>query len=108
MSAARLLRACLVTLAFLASLGPRPAQAQANFDRPGSDYQRSPVLSGDPADCALVCERDRHCRAWSFNYPTDVIGGGGGWVKNSVPAPPPDRWCVFRGRGAGGGGGRHG
>jgi hypothetical protein len=102
MSGARLLRACLVTLVFLASASVAPpAQAQANFDRPGSDYQRSPVSSGDPADCALVCERDRHCRAWSFNYPTDVIGGAVCWLKNSVPARIQDSCCVSGVRGAG-------
>jgi hypothetical protein len=52
----RLLRACLVTLAFLAALAPaREAAAQSNFDRPGGDYLSAPVPSGDPADCALVC-----------------------------------------------------
>src|SRR5476649_1236027 len=76
MSGGRLLRACLVTLAFAAAgTATRPAHAQANFDRPGGDYQSSPVPSGDPADCALVCERDKRCRAWSFNYPTDVVAG---------------------------------
>ena len=40
----RLLRACLVTLASCAAVtAARPAQAQANFDRPGGDYQSSPV-----------------------------------------------------------------
>ena len=69
----RLLVACLGTLVLLAAMtASRPAQAQANFDRPGGDYQSAPVPSGDPADCALVCERDRRCRAWSFNYPTDI------------------------------------
>ena len=73
MESRRLLRACVVTLAFLAAaISARPALAQANFDRPGGDYQSAPVTSGDPADCALVCERDRRCRAWSFNYPTDI------------------------------------
>ena len=62
--------ATLVLLAAVASA--RPALAQANFDRPGGDYLSAPVTSGDPADCALVCERDRRCRAWSFNYPTDM------------------------------------
>ena len=46
----RLLRACLATLALLAATAAtRPAQAQANFDRPGGDYLSSPVPSGDPA-----------------------------------------------------------
>ena len=98
----RLLRACLVTLAFLAAVtATRPAQAQANFDRPGGDYQSSPVPSGDPADCALVCERDRRCRAWSFNYPTDIAGGAVCWLKSNVPARIQDNCCVSGVRGAG-------
>jgi hypothetical protein len=78
-----------------------PAQAQANFDRPGGDYQSSPVASGDPADCALVCERDKRCRAWSFAYPTDVAGGAVCWLKNSVPERTQDNCCVSGVRGAG-------
>ena len=62
----RLLRACSVTSALLLAVhATPPAQAQTNFDRPGGDYQNSPVASGDPADCALACERDRRCHAWS-------------------------------------------
>jgi hypothetical protein len=64
----RLLKACLMTLLIGANVTAAPeARAQANFDRPGGDYTRAPVPSGDPADCALQCERDRRCRAWSFN-----------------------------------------
>src|SRR3979490_3026043 len=96
----RLLRACLVTLAFWAGT-PRPAQAPVYCDRPGSDYRSSPVPSGDPADCALVCERDRRCRAWSFNYPTDIAGGAVCWLKSNVPARIEDSCCVSGVRGAG-------
>jgi hypothetical protein len=98
----RLLGACLVTSALLAAaLMPRPAPAQTDFDRPGSDYQSAPVPSGDPADCALVCERDRRCRAWSFNYPTDAAGGAVCWLKSNVPARVQDNCCVSGVRGAG-------
>ena len=98
----RLLRACVVALAFLAAaVSARPALAQANFDRPGSDYVSAPVISGDPADCALVCERDRRCRAWSFNYPTDITSGAVCWLKNSVPARVQSDCCVSGVRGAG-------
>src|SRR4030088_2672922 len=98
----RLLRACLVTSAFLAIVtATRPAQAQANFDRPGGDYQSALVASGDPADCALVCERDRRCRAWSFNYPTDAAGGAVCWLKNNVPARTQSTSFVSGVRGAG-------
>src|SRR6202165_2775171 len=102
MGRGRLLRACLVTLALLAAAGAtRPALAQTNFDRPGGDYQSSPVPSGDPADCALTGERDRRCRAWSFNYPTDAAGGAVCWLKSAVPARVQDNCCVSGVRGAG-------
>ena len=102
MGIGRLLRACLVTLAFVAAFAPaRQAAAQANFDRPGSDYQSAPVMSGDPADCALVCERDKRCRAWSFNYPTDVPSPALCWLKSSVPERVQSNCCVSGVRGAG-------
>src|ERR1700710_1454804 len=97
----RLLRACLITLVVGAATATREAQAQANFDRPGGDYTRSPLPSGDPADCALTCERDRRCRAWSFNYPTDVTGSAVCWLKNSVPARTEEICCVSGARGGG-------
>src|ERR1700722_6119340 len=98
----RLLRACLVTSALLGSaITAQPAHAQANFNRPGGDYQNSPVPSGDPVDCARTSERDRHCRAWSFNYPTEMEGSAICWLKNSVPARVADDCCVSGVRGAG-------
>ena len=98
----RLFRACVVTLAFLVTaISACPALAQSSFDRPGGDYLSVPVISGDPADCALICERDRRCRAWSFNYPTDMTDGAVCWLKSSVPARVPDSCCVSGVRGAG-------
>jgi PAN domain len=88
--------ACLVV-----AIEPRPALAQTNFDRPGGDYLSSPVMSGDPEDCALMCERDRRCRAWSFNYPTDPAAGAVCWLKSTVPARVQDNCCVSGVRGAG-------
>jgi hypothetical protein len=102
MGIGRLLRACVVTLAFLAAvIAAREGLAQANFDRPGGDYLSSPVTSGDPADCALVCERDKRCRAWSFNYPTDISSSAVCWLKSTVPTRVQDNCCVSGVRGAG-------
>jgi hypothetical protein len=83
-------RACIaIVLALLAVAvsGAGPSLAQGNFDRPGGDYQRLAVPSGDPAVCALACERDQRCRAWSFNYPRegDGIDQAACWLKNTVP-----------------------
>lgn len=98
----RLLLSCLGTLVLFAALTVgRSAHAQTNFDRPGGDYQSSPVPSGDPAECALVCERDRRCRAWSFNYPNEITHAAVCWLKNSVPARVADDCCVSGVRGAG-------
>ena len=92
----------MVTLALLAAVASaRPALAQANFDRPGGDYTSAPVTSGDPADCALVCERDKRCRAWSFNYPTDMTNSAVCWLKSNVPSRVQDNCCVSGVRGAG-------
>jgi hypothetical protein len=83
-------RACFATILALVlalAFGAGRAHAQADFDRPGGDYQRLAVPSGDPAACALLCERDRRCRAWSFNYPQEGDGteGAACWLKSSVP-----------------------
>jgi hypothetical protein len=77
------------------------ARAQSSFDRPGSDYTSAPITSGDPADCALMCERDRKCHAWSFNYPTDPTTGAVCWLKSTVPPRVQDNCCVTGVRGAG-------
>ena len=84
-------RACLaIALALLAALvlAAGPARAQSDFDRPGGDYMQLSAPSGDPAACALLCERDRRCRAWSFNYPREGDGteGAACWLKNTVPS----------------------
>lgn len=91
--------ACAMLLA--AALAPPLARAQTAFDRPGGDYFNTPVASGDPEDCALLCERDRKCRAWSFSYP-DVEGGKAVcWLKNTVPPRVPESCCISGVRGAG-------
>lgn len=98
----RLFSACLAAVALVAvCIAASPAQAQVDFDRPGGDYLRTPSATGDPADCALSCERDRKCRSWSFTYPKDPADGAICWLKNSVPARVQNNCCVSGVRGAG-------
>ncbi|MGJ4940085.1 PAN domain-containing protein [Bradyrhizobium sp. HKCCYLS1011] len=100
--AGRIIAACQALLACLIVVAPgSPAVAQTYSDRPGGDYMSAPISSGDPADCALLCEHDRRCRAWSFTYPTVVETGAVCWLKNSVPSRVPDNCCVSGVRGAG-------
>lgn len=94
--------ALVLAFALLLLLLPRDAaQAQANFDRPGADYAHSRILSNDPADCAIVCERDRRCRAWTFAYPKSPDDAAQCWLKNAVPPRVDNRCCVSGVRGAG-------
>jgi len=95
------LLALILAVTAIEVTGIQPAHAQANFDRPGSDYSRVPLPSGDPAVCALQCERDRKCHAWSFNYPAVSDDGAVCWLKNSVPARVESNCCVSGVRGAG-------
>lgn len=101
------LKALKVSLVLLAALlwisvpAVRPACAQVNFDRPGADYLRVPLRSGDPVDCGLACERDRRCRAWSFSYPNERSETAICWLKNAVPPRIANRCCVSGVRGAG-------
>jgi len=79
---------------------PPEALAQVGFDRPGGDYKRLALDSGDPAECAMICERDRRCRAWSFSYPAQP-GGAVCRLKTGVPKRTSDACCVSGVRGAG-------
>lgn len=91
----------LAVVVIWAGVAPRPVQAQVNFDRSGGDYLRADVASGDPDDCAILCERDRRCRSWSFVYPRDPVSAAACWLKNSVPPREHNTCCVTGVRGAG-------
>lgn len=93
--------AAVVAIALSCFAGIQPVHAQASFDRPGNDYLRTEMPSGDPAVCALQCERDRRCRAWSFNYPAVSDEHAVCWLKNAVPPRVPSSCCVSGVRGAG-------
>lgn len=80
-------------------------QAQSGFDRPGGDYSRFVVPTGDPALCAARCDRDARCRAWTFSYPGTVSIGGTQtavcWLKSRVTTPIANPCCVSGVKGAG-------
>jgi hypothetical protein len=82
-----------------------PASAQPGFDRPGGDYARFVVPSGDPAVCAARCEREARCRAWTFSYPGTVAIGGSAsatcFLKSEVWPRVENPCCVSGVKGAG-------
>ena len=89
----------------VAALAIVPAAAQRGFDRPGGDYARFVVPSGDPAVCAARCDRDNRCRAWVFSYPGTAALGGSNlatcWLKSQVRPLAENRCCVAGVKGGG-------
>ena len=81
------------------------ANAQNGFDRPGGDYSRFVVPSGDPAVCAARCDREGRCRAWTFSYPGQAASGGTTsavcWLKSEVKPAVENNCCVSGIKGAG-------
>lgn len=92
--------AVLVTAA-MAATSTAPAVAQSGFDRPGGDYASAPVPNGDPAVCAMRCERESRCRAWSFSYPSASGGPAMCSLKREVVPRVTASCCVSGVRGAG-------
>ena len=88
----------------LLALAAAPACAQTGFDRPGADYTRFTVPSGDPAVCSARCERDNRCRAWTFSYPGTTALGGSSlatcWLKSQVKPLVENRCCASGVKGA--------
>jgi hypothetical protein len=86
----------------LAGFGPaaKPAFAQVGYDRPGGDFTTAPVTNGDPAVCAMRCEREARCRAWSFTYPSASTGAACALKREVVPRVQ-SACCVSGVRGAG-------
>src|SRR5262249_25434797 len=95
--ARRLICALIVALA----AANTPAWAQVGYDRPGGDYQSTPLRSGDPATCAARCERDARCRAWAFSYPMTENPNAICWLKSKVTPRVATTCCVSGVRGAG-------
>ncbi len=98
-------RALIVAFAVLVSattwLGAVPALAQSGYDRPGGDYASAVVANGDPAVCAMRCERDKLCRSWSFSYPSASGSPAMCRLKRAVVPRVKASCCVSGVRGAG-------
>jgi hypothetical protein len=91
-------------LSILVAIMASAARAQSGFDRPGGDYARFVVPSGDPALCAARCDREPRCRAWTFSYPGTVAIGGSTsamcWLKSEVKPRVENPCCVSGVKGA--------
>ncbi|HEX5210577.1 MAG TPA: PAN domain-containing protein [Pseudolabrys sp.] len=92
---------CILLAALLLLTTAIPTRAQTGYDRRGGDYATFQIRNGDPAVCAARCERDAHCRAWSFSYPRTDSALATCWLKNRVLPRMEDKCCISGVRGAG-------
>jgi hypothetical protein len=90
----------IVLASLVLILAAPPSRAQVGFDRPGGDYTDFSVRTGDPVICALRCEREARCRAWSFTYPAGQDAAVCR-LKTEVPARVEEPGAVSGVRGAG-------
>jgi hypothetical protein len=89
---------CGLAVALMATI---QVLAQSGFDRPGGDYARFNVPSGDPAVCAARCDRDARCRTWTFSYPGSSGNSAICWLKNEVKPRVESSCCVSGVKGGG-------
>ncbi len=67
---------------------------EMSIDRPGQDFFDTDLDQADPALCAAACQRDPHCKAWTFVKPGVQGEKARCWLKNAVPPPNPDDCCI--------------
>ncbi|MCB1627386.1 MAG: PAN domain-containing protein [Xanthomonadales bacterium] len=87
-------RCCAVILLLCASLGLPLAAMEPGTDRPGSDYRDFDLDQADPAQCAMACDGDAQCAAWTYVQPGVQGDSARCWLKNQVPDPVASDCCI--------------
>src|SRR4029079_694244 len=75
-------------------LPPLPPGAQANKDRPGSDYSSFALGVADPSLCYNSCQADANCQSWSFVKPGFQGPSARCYLKNAIPFAVNNPCCV--------------
>ncbi len=67
-------------------------EMETNYDRPGSDYRN--FNTNSPGICAVTCDRESRCRAWTWVEPEHSGDLGKCYLKHSVPSRRRDNRCT--------------
>jgi PAN domain len=73
----------------------RDPRVEFSIDRPGGDYrsfETSPSAAGRP--CAVSCEEDQHCRAWTYVRPGYHGPAARCQLKDRLTRPRTEPCCV--------------
>ncbi len=71
-----------------------PPGAQANRDRPGSDFNNIAIATPDPTVCYNACNAVGQCQAWTYVKPGVQGPSARCYLKNAVPAAVVNNCCV--------------
>ncbi|HFB66442.1 MAG TPA: VWA domain-containing protein [Aeromonadales bacterium] len=69
---------------------------ELNMDRPGGgDFRHIVPSSDDPVLCQQACQKDEHCKAWTYVKPNTIQGDKPNcWLKSSIPDAVANSCCV--------------
>ena len=71
-----------------------PPGAEANLDRPGSDFSWGDLPTADPQLCYQRCQANGTCRSWTYVNPGIKSANAYCYLKNAIPYWKNDPCCV--------------
>ncbi|WP_101067766.1 PAN domain-containing protein [Roseovarius salinarum] len=74
--------------------GARSVTWEGGTNRPGADFRNFWMNRDQPGLCAMACEQDRRCRAYTYVKPGVQGANARCWLKNGVPSAVSNNCCV--------------
>ncbi|MBL9101262.1 MAG: PAN domain-containing protein [Myxococcales bacterium] len=71
-----------------------PVKLEPNTDRAGSDYKTFDIAENAPAQCAVACQMDSQCAAFTFAAPGVLGPKGRCFLKSSSGSSTPNPCCT--------------
>jgi arabinofuranosyltransferase len=69
-----------------------------NVDRAGGDFETLILLEEDPAECAVACQENSNCQAWTYVHPGFGDDRPACYLKDSPGTPLVGQECCVSGR----------
>ena len=74
--------------------GRPPEGMEINIARPGLDFDNFDLPDPEPHLCQDACNRNDHCRAWTYVKPGVQGDHARCWLKNPVPPAERNECCI--------------
>jgi hypothetical protein len=67
---------------------------EMDVNRYGEDFMDLDLPTPDPRLCAEACAKEPRCKAWTMVKPGIQAEGARCWLKEQIPSPGPDEYCI--------------